>query len=126
MQKQHVIPAVLFFALSIPVFAADLNCSIKAKDDKPAALKKMAKVTKAEARKTALAAVKASSKKVKSGKLEVEDGCLVYSFDIAVTGKSGVEEVLVDAGTGKVLSQEHETPAKEAAERAKDKVTPKK
>jgi hypothetical protein len=127
MQKQHVIPALLFLALSIPAFAADLNCSIKpAKDAKPAALQKLAKVTQAEAEKTALARIKAASMKVKSGDLEVERGCLVYSFDIAVAGRRGVEEILVDAGTGKVLSRKHETAKQEAAEQAKDKAAAKK
>ena len=60
------------------------------------------------------------------GELEVEDGCLVYSFDIKVAGKSGAEEVMVDAGNGKVLSRKHESAMKEAAENAADKVKPKK
>jgi hypothetical protein len=47
-------------------------------------------------------------------------GCLVYSFDIRVSGKSGIDEVMVDPGTGKVLSHTHETPRQEAAEQARD------
>jgi hypothetical protein len=38
-----------------------------------------------------------------------------------VSGKSGVQEVQVDAGNGKVLSSKHESPKKEAAEKAKEK-----
>ncbi|HEY3586446.1 MAG TPA: PepSY domain-containing protein, partial [Myxococcaceae bacterium] len=52
--------------------------------------------------------------------LEREEGRLVYSFDLAVTGKPGVEEVLIDAETGEVVSQKYETPAAEARERKAD------
>jgi uncharacterized membrane protein YkoI len=38
-----------------------------------------------------------------------EDGRLLYSFDIRVEGRSGVEEVQVDARTGEVVSIEHES-----------------
>jgi uncharacterized membrane protein YkoI len=58
---------------------------------------------------------------VTEGELEVEHGCLVYSFDIRVTGKDGVEEVLIDAGSGKVLFHEHENSRQEQAEQAKEK-----
>ena len=40
----------------------------------------------------------------------------MYSFDIKVPGKSGSEEVVGDAMTGKVLSVEHESPEEEAKE----------
>ena len=36
------------------------------------------------------------------GGLGVEDGCLVYAYDIMLPGRPA-EEVIVDAGTGKVL-----------------------
>ena len=74
-----------------------------------------------EAQKAALAKIKASSTKIESSELEVERGCLVYSFDIAVSGKPGIEEIMVDAGTGKVLSHKHESAKQEAAEQAKDR-----
>ena len=47
-------------------------------------------------------------------------GKLIYSFDIKVAGKSGIEEVAVDAMTGKVLVVEHESPKQEAKEKAAD------
>ena len=37
-----------------------------------------------------------------------------------VAGKSGVDEVLVDAGNGKVLSRKHESAVHEAAEKVKE------
>jgi len=78
----------------------------------------MAKVAQADAQKTALASLKDPSKAtVKSAELEAERGCLVYSFDIEVAGKTGVQEVQIDAGNGKVLSNKHESPKAEAAEK---------
>lgn len=53
--------------------------------------------------------------------LEAENGCLVYSFDVRVAGRSGIDEVLVDAGSGKVLQRHHESPKQEADEAAADK-----
>jgi len=82
----------------------------------------MAKVNRADAQKAALATLKDPSKAiVKSAELEAERGCLLYSFDIAVAGIAGVQEIQIDAGNGKVLSNKHETPKAEAAEKAKDK-----
>jgi len=87
-----------------------------------AELNKMATVPLADAEKAALAAVEAkdADKKVKESEIEVEHGCLVYSFDIQVAGKKGIEEVIVDAGTGKVLWSEHESPAVEVKEKREE------
>jgi uncharacterized membrane protein YkoI len=103
--------------------AASPTCTIH---PKKGATKKelggMTKVTQADAQQTALATLKDPSKAtVKSVELEAEHGCLVYSFDIEVAGKTGVQEVQIDAGNGKILSNKHESPKAEAAEKAKDK-----
>ena len=84
-----------------------------------AELQKLAKVTKEDAQKTALAAVKAkdADKKITEGGLEVENGYLIYSFDVKVKGKKGIQEIIVDAGSGKVLRQAHESDAAEAKEK---------
>lgn len=114
--------AVVLF-LPVAASAATLDCSIKAsRTQKNSEMTTPAKVSVQDARKAALGAVTAKGASITNGGLEVEDGCLVYSYDIKVPGKAGVEEVLIDAGTGKVLSIEHETAANEAAEKAVDKV----
>lgn len=77
--------------------------------------KQQAKVSMRVARATALKEV--PNGKVQSEELEREKGKLIYSFDIKVTGRSGIDEVHIDAITGKVLSKEHETPAMEAKEK---------
>lgn len=107
--------------------ASPAPCTIHPKKGASKAdLKSMAKVSEDDARKTALASLKDPSKgTVKEAELESEHGCLVYSFDIAISGTSGIQEVQVDAGDGKVLSSEHESPKAEAAEKAKDKAAQK-
>jgi len=82
----------------------------------------LTKLSMADAQKTALDAIGAKKvKKIESSELEVEDSCLVYSFDIKLTGSTGVTEVMVDALTGKVISQKKESALQEAAESAADK-----
>lgn len=65
-----------------------------------------AKITEARAR--AIAAARVPGGTVKASELENEKGRLIYSFEFVVAGKSGVQEVNVDARTGKVVSVEHE------------------
>lgn len=91
----------------------------KPKEESQSKLKKEARVTEASAAATALAAVPGG--KIKSHELEREKGKLIYSFDIAVAGKKGIEEVAVDAMTGEMIEKVHETPAEEAKEAAADK-----
>ena len=89
----------------------------------PAAFAKPApqpRIAKADATRTALAAVPGG--KVTSAELETEHSQLIYSFDIAVPGKSGVEEVQVNAMTGKIVSLKHEGPLKEKLERVGEKL----
>ena len=81
-------------------------------------LQKEAKISEATARETALARVPNGS--VKSSELEREKGKLIYSYDITVPGKSGVEEVNVDAMTGNVIATEHESAKMEKKEAAKE------
>ena len=89
------------------------------KSDIPADLAKEAKISLEAARKTALAHVKDGT--VRSEELEREHGKLLYSFDIASKGKTGVTEVHVDAMTGKVLSTHHESAATEKKEAKEEK-----
>ena len=115
---------VIFFA-----FTAAANesinskaCSIKTPSDTAESeLPKLAKISMADAQKIAVDSIKGKSKEVGDKELEAEHGCLIYSFDIQVTGKSGTEEVAVDAGNGKILSHTHETPKQVKAEQVEDK-----
>jgi len=91
--------------------------ALKIKEEKPGLLAK-ATVTPDSATKVAQARVPTG--RIQSGEIEVEDGHLLYSFDVAIPGKSGIEEVQVDAKTGKVLGVEHEGASAEAAEKKAD------
>lgn len=88
------------------------------KEESPGLLAR-AKVSPDSARRIAMSRVPTGT--IKSAEIEVENRVLVYSFDIAVPRRSGIEEVLVNAMTGAVVSQEHEGPKAEAAERAQDR-----
>ena len=97
----------------------------KAKPESQAALMREAKVTKAAATATALAQVPGA--KVSASEIERENGKLIYSFDLKVKGKSGIDEINVDAITGAVVARSHEgakTEKKEAAQEAKEKKAP--
>jgi hypothetical protein len=66
------------------------------------------------ARVRALAVV--PSGRVRSAELEREHGRLIYSFDIQVPGRAGIEEVQISALTGRLISRRHESPAAERRE----------
>lgn len=87
-------------------------------EESAAALQKEAKITEAAARATALKEVPTGT--VKKFELERENGKLIYSYDISVPGKTGIEEVAVNAIDGTVVAHEHETPKAEKAEAAKE------
>ncbi len=75
------------------------------------------KIREGAARATALAQVKGA--RVQSHELEYEGGRWIYSYDLKVRGKSGIDEVNVDANTGEVVGGvQHENPKAEAKEKA--------
>jgi uncharacterized membrane protein YkoI len=105
--------------LALAVTGALLALGARAAQAQPhikgsASLKSRAKISGDSAMKIAKAQV--PDGKIKSGEIEEEKGKLVYSFDISQAGKSGVEEVNVDAMTGAVMSKEHESAKMEKAE----------
>jgi peptidase YpeB-like protein len=79
-----------------------------------------ARVSMKTARATALARVPHG--RVQSAELERERGKLIYSFDIRVPGKSGIEEVQVDAIKGRIVSVVHEGPKAEQKEARQEKL----
>ena len=82
-------------------------------------LASQARVSRDSAQKLALAQVPGG--RIVEGELEREKGKLIWSFDIRTTGKSGIDEVQIDAVSGALVSNEHETPRQERAEAAADK-----
>ncbi len=109
--KNYIIPSRLLLA-AVTAFSI---CSVAvASPNEEAALTKEAKISKADAEKTALAKVRNGS--IKSGEIEREHGKLVWSFDLTQPRMKGVTEIQVDAITGRIASRKRETPAQEAAE----------
>ena len=88
------------------------------KKDIPAALAKKAKISEPEAAAAVMARVPKGH--IEAMELENEDGKFIYSYDVKTPGKSGTDEVHVDAMTGKVIGLVHETPAMEKKEAAAD------
>lgn len=96
------------------------------KRDVPDSLAKQAKISEAAAAATAQRRVPKGT--IEAVELEREDGRLIFSYDIKTSGKSGIDEVNVDAMTGKIIGVSHEsamTEEKEAAAEAKAKATKK-
>jgi len=88
------------------------DCSTKASHlTKKSELMTTAKVKEDAAKKAALATAGEGASIVKGG-IEVESGCLVYSYHVKAKGAKDQNEVFVDAGTGAILKQEHESAAR--------------
>jgi uncharacterized membrane protein YkoI len=111
-------PRAFRFALALSALvpaialAQGTPSAVKVTEDKPGLLKR-AKISPDSATKLATAAV--PNGKVTAGEIEEEDGKLIYSFDLKVLGKSGIEEIHIDPATGAVAGREHENPSEKAA-----------
>jgi hypothetical protein len=117
-----VAAAVTLLAASMVAAGGSPDCAIRPKNVKGGrALRALARISEPAALRTAFRTIKHTDiVSVVSSELEVERGCLVWSFDLSVPGIPGIREVQVDAGDGKVLSSEREVARQEAAERKKD------
>ena len=98
--------AAVWSIVTVGGLAAQQPAARAYKREVPAALLSQTKISEDSARTVALARVPGSA--VKALELEREHGLLIWSFDLTVAGKQGIEEVEVDALTGKVVSVEHE------------------
>ena len=107
------------FAVTLGLTLVSGCMSERHEHQKQEQLQAMAKVSRADAEKTALSKVPGGT--IKEGELEKEKGHLIWSFDIAVPGSTDIKEVQVDAVTGAVLSIETESAATEAKEKKKEK-----
>jgi|GEM_PF-1368703 len=108
--KRSIILAVAVSVLSATALLAQPAVM---KEESPGLLKR-AKIKPDAATATAMAKVPGG--KLESSEIEMEDKKLVYVFSIKVAGKTGVEEVSVDAMTGALVSAVHEAPEDEANE----------
>ena len=104
--KHMKLKALLSLTVSVALLGLIVGC---------ASLESQAKISRADAERTALARVPGGT--IKEGGLEKEKGKLVWSFDIAKPGDKNITEIHVDALTGAIVSEEIETPEKEAKEK---------
>jgi uncharacterized membrane protein YkoI len=104
-------------ALAI-VAASSVGAQERYKKDIPDSLMKRATITEAAAAATAQSRVPTG--KIVGVELEIEKGKLMYSYDMKTVGKRGIDEVNVDALTGKILGVAHESPATEKQEAAEE------
>jgi hypothetical protein len=102
-------------AATLPLAAQQSPVTVK--EEKPG-LFAQAKITPDSATRVAQARLPAAT--IQAAEIEVEDGHLLYSFDMQLANQPGIEEVQVDAKTGKVLGVEHEDAAGEAREKQAD------
>ena len=89
------------------------ECSIRPPKRTPQAeLNRLAKVSVDDAAGRARAAVlPAHPSSVVSSEVEVVDGCLAWSFFLRFADRKGVQEVVIDAGDGKLLASTYEEPS---------------
>lgn len=116
---RHLLVASLLGAIPAVVSAQAADTTIK--EDTPGLLAR-ARVRPDSARAVARRAVPGGV--IRSAELENEDRKLIYSFDMAVAGRSGIEEIHVDAMTGRVIKREHEDAEDEAAEAREEHAAP--
>jgi Peptidase propeptide and YPEB domain len=112
-----LLSAILFLCVSAGAGAQASRPPSPMKEDAPGLLAK-AHVTPDSAR--ALARARVPAAEIAEEGIEMEHGKLVYSFDMKTRGRRGIDEVVIDAVSGAIISVEHEGPAQEAAERAQD------
>ena len=105
-------------AFAAVILAAPVVHAQSYKRDVPDSLLKKAKITEAAAVATAQAKVPKGT--IDALELENENGKLLWSFDFKVPGKTGIDELQVNAVTGKAGKVVHESPAAEKKEAAAD------
>jgi uncharacterized membrane protein YkoI len=95
--------AFVAVAAGAPILAAQ---GVKVTESKPGLLKN-AKITPDSA--IAIARARLPKATINAAEIEQENGKLIYSFEMKTAGKSGIDEVNVDAMTGKLVGKvQHE------------------
>lgn len=112
--------ALMLAALSPEIARAQKTAIAPSSAKLDPALAAQAKISLDSARTIALHRVAHSA--IASEELEREHGRLIYSFDVKVSGKTGIQEVNVNALTGAVVGVHHESAATEAREARDDSV----
>src|SRR5260370_20897208 len=120
MTSKTIICGLLASGLLASTLALRARAASEPEQADQATLKAQATVSKAAAKKVALAEIKKRGlqrPKVNEAELEQEKGLLIWSFDIATKGTKDITEVQVDAKTGAIVSVTTESAADEAKEK---------
>src|SRR2546422_261056 len=92
--------SLALLACTLPSLATAVTTATSPKHHSSSAMRP--KVSLQSAR--SIATAKVPGGRIKSHELEREHGHLIYSFEFVVPGKSGIDEVNVDAMNGTVLA----------------------
>lgn len=112
--KSFKLPALVALGTVLAASTAGAQAT-STKSDVPAKLAREAKISLDSAR--TIAKAKLPKATVQSEELERENGKLIYSFDMKTAGRSGIDEVNVNAMNGAMVGKiGHEGPADEAKE----------
>ncbi|HEX8941755.1 MAG TPA: PepSY domain-containing protein [Gemmatimonadaceae bacterium] len=106
----------IIVAAIVALAGSSVHAQTTYKRDIPDSLAKQAKITEAAAAATAKKRVPKGT--IDGVELEREKGKLMFSYDMKTPGKSGIDEVNVDAITGKIIGFSHESPSTEKKEAA--------
>ena len=117
MRISRIVPAAAALCAALALSAGAQSPTHK-KHETQADLQREAKMTMTDARAMALSTVPTAT--IQAGEIEREGGKLIYSFDMKVPGRSGIDEVNIDAMTSELVSHQHETPKDERAESKAD------
>ena len=120
--KPFVMPSLLVLGTFATVASAGAQQTMHPtpKSDVPAALAREAKITLDAAR--VIARAKLPKATVQAEELERENGRLIYSFDMKTAGRSGIDEVNVNAMNGSIVGKiGHESAQSEAKEAATER-----
>jgi len=104
----------LIMAVGTGLIATPLLAQGTPTTDMPPSLVRQAKISLDSAR--AIATKRLPKATIQSQELEQENGRLIYSFDMKTAGKSGIDEVNVNAKTGAIVDVGHESPKDEQNE----------
>ena len=116
------IKVIVCSALAVSLLTGCICCEKSEHHNKEARQAKLmaeAKVSKADAEKTAMAKVPDGT--IKESELEKEHGKLQWSFDMTTPDSKDITEVNVDAMTGDVISVDKEAPENESKEATGEK-----
>jgi uncharacterized membrane protein YkoI len=120
-RRQAMKPAMIHALLVLATLAAvapagaQQTTQTAPRSDVPAKLAREAKIALDSAR--SIAQAKLPRAAVQSEELERENGKLIYSFDMKTAGKSGIDEVNVNAINGSIVGKiGHESAQSEAKE----------